>query len=105
MNRNIGILFGVVPFSDSAIANVLTMETPITEHSSIEFELRFQPLIRDGRMLAFPCNPQGRVDLDTVSDRTKNDYLFARAMIGRDYAVPVIQQLQRKNARSSAPVY
>lgn len=70
-----------------------------TELSSSEFELRFHPLSGNGRALAFPCDSQGRVDIDAVSDRTRNDYLFARAMVGRDYAMPVVRQpLDRTHA-------
>jgi hypothetical protein len=29
-------------------------------------------------------------DLDALSPRVKGNYLFARAMIGRDYAVPEV---------------
>ena len=93
MNRNIGILFGVLAYADSAVANDIPVETTITGHSSNGFELRFRPLVCERGMLAFPCDPRGRVDLNAVSDRTKNDYLFAREMVGREYAVPVLQQL------------
>lgn len=93
MNRKIGILFGVVASADTAVPGEVTVETLSTEHASLGFELRFQSLSRERRVLAFPCDPQGRVDLDAVSDRTRNDYLFARAMVGRDYAIPIVQQL------------
>lgn len=69
------------------------MHNPIKEHSPMSFELRFQSLFREGGVLAFPCDPQGRVDLNAVSDRAKNDYLFARAMVGRDFTLPVVRQL------------
>lgn len=57
------------------------------------FELRFQSILPGGRELAFPCDPGGTVDLNSVSDRTRNNYLFARAMVGREYAAPIVQQL------------
>ena len=98
MNRNIGILFGVVAPAARVAPDGITVKTPIAEHSSIGFELRFQSLVRGGRVLAFPCDPQGRVDLNAVSDRMRNDYLFARAMVGREYAVPVVQQLHWSSA-------
>lgn len=52
------------------------------------FEVRFMSLFRQGRGLAFPCDAQGHVDLDALSDRARNNYLFARAMVGRDNAAP-----------------
>ena len=55
------------------------------------FEIRFQSLFHEGRALAFPCDSQGHVNLDSVSERARNNYLFARAMIGREYAMPLVQ--------------
>lgn len=55
------------------------------------FELRFQSLHRQGRGWVFPCNWRGEVDLDRLSERARNNYLFARAMMGREYAFPSIQ--------------
>ena len=55
-----------------------------------DFELRLQSLFNEGRALAFPCDREGRVDLDAVSDRARDNYLFARAMVGRVYAMPFV---------------
>ena len=55
------------------------------------FELRFQSLHKQGRGLAFPCNAQGEVDLDRLGERARNNYLFARALMGREYAFPRVQ--------------
>ena len=56
-----------------------------------QFELRFQSLFDNGRGFAFPCDPTGRVDLDSLSDRARNNYLYARAMVGRELAVPAVK--------------
>lgn len=56
-----------------------------------QFELRFQSLFDSGRGYAFPCDPTGQVDLDQLSDRARNNYLFARAMVGRELAVPAVR--------------
>ena len=37
----------------------------------------------------FPCDPKGRVEMDRLSDRERNNCLYARAMVGRDPAAPV----------------
>ncbi|HEX6704078.1 MAG TPA: hypothetical protein VF169_04900 [Albitalea sp.] len=58
--------------------------------STQRFEVRFQSLFREGHALAFPCDPSGRVDLDGLSERARSNYLFARAMVGREYAMPAI---------------
>jgi hypothetical protein len=55
-----------------------------------QFELRFQSLFDAGRDFVFPCDPKGLVDLDRLSDRARNNYLFARAMVGRELAVPAV---------------
>ncbi len=57
----------------------------------IRFELRFQSLFDSGRGYAFPCDPQGEVDLDQLSDRARTNYLYARAMVGKELAVPAVR--------------
>ncbi|GIX25891.1 MULTISPECIES: hypothetical protein [Caldimonas] len=54
------------------------------------YELRFQSLFHPGRGLCFPCDAQGRVDLDALSDRARENYLYARAVVGREYAHPSV---------------
>lgn len=56
------------------------------------FEIRFQSLFNEGCALVFPCDRRGRVDLDAVSERARNNYLFARAMVGREYAMPQVRE-------------
>jgi hypothetical protein len=56
-----------------------------------EFQLRFQSLFNSGRGFAFPCDPHGRVDLDGMSERARNNYFYARAMVGRELAVPAVE--------------
>ena len=53
-------------------------------------QIRYQSLSNAGRILSFPCDAQGRVTLDDLSDRVRDNYLFARAVVGRDFAVPVV---------------
>lgn len=42
------------------------------------------------RVLRFPCDAAGRVDLDRLGARQLSDYLYARAMVGRIFAPPVV---------------
>ena len=58
---------------------------------SNRYELRFQSLFHSGRGFAFPCDRQGWVDMDNLSDRERANYLFARAMVGRELAVPAVR--------------
>ncbi len=55
------------------------------------YEVRYQSLFQDGRALCFPCDAQGHVDLCTLSDTAMENYLFARAMVGREYATPQVE--------------
>lgn len=53
-------------------------------------ELRFQSLFDAGRAYAFPCDAAGHVDLDALSDRSRANYLYARAVIGLELSHPVV---------------
>jgi hypothetical protein len=55
------------------------------------YELRFRSLFNEGRALAFPCDAVGHVELDHLSDRARNNYLYARAVVGREFAAPAVQ--------------
>jgi hypothetical protein len=55
--------------------------------------LCFQSLFNDGRSLSFPCDAEGQVALDSLSERARANYLYARAVVGRDYAMPVVSEL------------
>ena len=62
----------------------------IQPRSSV-FQLCFRSLFDPGRGFAFPCDGAGRVDLDGLSEEARNNYLYARAMIGRELSVPEVQ--------------
>ena len=59
--------------------------------SPAAYELRFTSLINEGRGLSFPCDAAGRVDLDALSDQARNNYFFARAVVGRDFTFPAVR--------------
>ena len=56
------------------------------------YEIRFQSLFNEGRVLSFPCDPESHVDCDMLSERARLNYLFARAMVGRDFAMPAVRR-------------
>jgi hypothetical protein len=66
------------------------MNTTTQSLSGSTHQIRFQSLHHEGRALAFPCDARGYVELDALSDRARDNYLFARAVVGRDYAHPDI---------------
>lgn len=57
-----------------------------------QFELRFHSLSDNGRGYSFPCDPKGQVDLDQLTDRARNNYLYARAVVGRELAFPAVRR-------------
>ncbi len=61
-----------------------------TQPAAPGYELRFESLFNAGRALAFPCDERGRVELDALSDRARRNYLYARAVVGREFATPAI---------------
>ena len=54
------------------------------------FQLRYLSLFDSGRGFAFPCDAQGHVDLDHLSERSRNNYLYARALVGREFRFPAV---------------
>ncbi|MES2952242.1 MAG: hypothetical protein V4858_27260 [Pseudomonadota bacterium] len=56
------------------------------------YELRFHSLFDPGRSFCFPCDSQGRVDLNALSDQARNNYLYSRAAVGHDLTVPTVQR-------------
>ena len=66
------------------------MNTSSMPLESTRYELRFQSLFHEGRALAFPCDAGGHVDMDRLSDRARASYLYARAVVGHEYAMPAV---------------
>ena len=56
-----------------------------------QYELRFQSLFDEGRAFAFPCDARGLVNMDALSDRARQNYLYARTVIGREVAMPAVR--------------
>jgi hypothetical protein len=54
------------------------------------FQLRFHSLVGEANEFACPCDAEGHVVMDELSERARSSYLFARAMVGRLYAHPEI---------------
>jgi len=60
-------------------------------NTSTPYELRFRSLFNEGRGYAFPCDPQGKVVLDAMSEPARCNYFYARAMVGREFDRPEIR--------------
>ena len=65
-----------------------TQPMPLT--TTVGYELRFRSLFNEGRALTFPCDSLGHVELDALSDRARENYFYARAVVGREYSTPAV---------------
>ena|SRR5690349_18773622 len=65
--------------------------TAMLEPTPSSFQLCFRSLFHGGRSFAFPCDNKGQVSLDTMSERVRNDYFYARAMVGRELEPPAMK--------------
>ncbi|MGR4870470.1 hypothetical protein ACIPRI_16620 [Variovorax sp. LARHSF232] len=61
---------------------------------STGWELRFDPLCDGHRGYAFPRDAAGHVDMDSLGGRARHNYLYARAMMGRETAWPDVRPTQ-----------
>jgi hypothetical protein len=55
------------------------------------YELRFQSLFHEGRAYSFPCDEHGSVNIDSLSQKARLNYFYARTVIGREFAMPAVQ--------------
>jgi hypothetical protein len=55
------------------------------------YELCFRSLFNNGRGYAFPCDSAGHVDIDALSLRARQNYFYARTVIGRELSMPAVQ--------------
>lgn len=62
--------------------------------------LHFEPLSGGDAGLDIPCDPHGRVGLDALGEKLRNDYFFARTLIGRLFAAPTVRRLPALAARA-----
>jgi hypothetical protein len=61
-----------------------------TRPFELRYELRYRSLHVQGRGYAFPCDAGGHVDLDQLTERARENYFFARAMVGFDLLSPQV---------------
>jgi hypothetical protein len=58
------------------------------------FELRYRSFSTHRCGYSFPCDAQGRVNLDELSEPARENYLYARAMVGFDLLQPEVMLAQ-----------
>ncbi len=60
---------------------------------SAHHQLCFVSLLPQGQGVSVPCDTHGEVDLNSLSERLRNAYLGARALIGWEYAHPIVEEV------------
>ena len=60
-------------------------------------ELRFRSLFNEGRGYAFPCDRNGLVDIDELTERARRNYLFARAVVGSEFFLPIVTPVRAED--------
>lgn len=60
-------------------------------NTSACYEIRFESLFDAGRGLTFPCDVDGQVDFDALSERARVNYERALALVGREFATPDVR--------------
>jgi hypothetical protein len=72
----------------------VAMDTRTFTPEGLAWELRFASFFDPGRGFSFPCDAGGHVDLDSLSERLRNSYFYARAVVGRELAAPAVHAVQ-----------
>lgn len=57
------------------------------------YELHFQSMLQRSRDWTFPCDSEGHVDMNAMTERDRINYLFARALMGIDLDLPRIREI------------
>jgi hypothetical protein len=66
----------------------------VVNHRAACHQLRYRSLLKHGIDMAFPCDATGAVDMDRLDSESLNNYLYARAGIGREFAPPVVVSIR-----------
>jgi hypothetical protein len=69
------------------------------------YTLRFASLFDRGRGYAFPCDADGHVDVDDLSDQCRSNYYHAWAAVGREFSAPVVFKTQEHVGTACAPAH
>jgi hypothetical protein len=69
----------------------MTRSTPHASTDTAGYQLRFRSLFHAGRGFAFPCDADGRVDLDALAEATRRSYREAWDAVGRELSTPSVE--------------
>jgi len=68
------------------------MSASAVDCDGMTYELRFQSLLDPGHVYSLACDAAGHVDMNRLSAQERDRYLYARAVIGREFLAPRIQR-------------
>jgi hypothetical protein len=57
------------------------------------YELRFENLFKGHCGFSFPCDVKGLVDIDSLSEKGRSNYYYARVVIGRELTMPIVTRV------------
>ena len=63
---------------------------PLCAPAESRYELRFISLFNRGRGFSFPCDADGRVAIDQLSERGRVNYFYARVVVGFELSGPTV---------------
>jgi len=87
MHRSLGSM----PTRPAPLIDVLIEKTPSTT-PDVAYEVRFESLFHAGRGLTFPCDAEGHVALQRLSERARASYQRAQEQVGIEYATPAVRR-------------
>ncbi len=82
------------PHSQLRVPDTATASNAMNPPQQHRYEIWFRSLYNEGRALTFPCDAQGHVEMDALSEKARINYLYARAVVGREYAVPSVREAE-----------
>lgn len=65
-----------------------TMNPPSVCETKHPCELQFESLSGSGQTRTFPCDVSGHVNMNLLADHALYEYLYVRALIGREFSAP-----------------
>jgi hypothetical protein len=63
---------------------------PMVSSGPANYELRYESLFNAGHAYAFPCDAEGHVDLEALSERARKNYLYVCTVVGREFSMPML---------------
>jgi hypothetical protein len=69
------------------------------EFEDSDFHIRFQSSLLHDWVATFPCDADGNVDIDRLSETDRSEYLFGRIMTRRECLRPEVVPLLARRAR------